>query len=349
MRQLRYLLPSALLFLATAVTAAAPELNQGHPQRYVVQPGDTLWDIAGYYLRDPWRWPDLWEKNPEIDNPDLIFPGDVLYLSFVNGQPRLSRERGHGGLREVKLSQQVRRDTVTRPIPTIPIDAIQQFLVRPRVMSRQELEAAPRVVAFVEEHIAGGAGDPIYVSTLEDDYTRKFDVVRIGEAFKDPDTGENLGHEAIYIGDAELLRPGDPAKLLLTASAREVLANDRLLEDPEEEALENFQPRPAPPFMEGKIIALLNGLNQIGQHSVVVVNKGIDDGLEAGQVMKIMQRSTPPRTMSNSGLFRSRPELPLEEAGLLMVFRPFERVSYALVMYATRALHLGDSVRSPKD
>lgn len=349
MRQLRYLLPAALIFLATVVTAAATELKPGHPKRYVVQAGDTLWDIAGYFLRDPWRWPDIWDANPEIDNPHLIFPGDVLYLSFVDGQPRLSRNRSHDGPRDIKLSPRERRETLTRPIPTIPIDAIQQFLVRPRVMSRQELDAAPRVVAFVEEHIAGGAGDPIYVSALEDDYTRKFDVLRIGEAFIDPDTGENLGHEAIYIGDAELLRTGDPAKLLVTSSAREVLNDDRLLPDSEEEAFENFQPSPAPPFTEGKIIALLDGLNQIGQHSVVVVNKGMDDGLEPGHVMKILQRSRPPRTVSGSGFLRSKPTLPLEEAGLLMVFRPFERVSYALVMRATRALHLEDSVRSPED
>ena len=354
MRQFRHFLLSALLLIPALLYAAAPELKTDHPQRYVVQQGDTLWDIAGRFLRAPWRWPDIWHVNPEIANPDLIYPGDVLQFSYVNGQPRLTLERGararsSGAPREVKLSPQMRREALTRPIPTIPIDAIQQFLTRPRVLSRQELSSAPLITAFVEEHIVGGAGDAIYVSAVEEDYIRNFDVVRPGQAYRDPDSRETLGYEALYVGDAELLRAGDPAKLMLTATETEALLDDRLFPDPEEDALENFHPKAAPLFLEGKIIALLNGVNQIGQYSVVVLNKGSNDGLEPGDVLRILQRTDPPRNQKRSGLFRRRAELPLEDAGLLMVFRPFERVSYALVMYATRALHLGDAVRSPEE
>lgn len=354
MCQFRHFLLSALLLIPALLYAAAPELKTDHPQRYVVQQGDTLWDISGRYLRDPWRWPDIWHANPEIANPHLIYPGDVLQFSYVNGQPRLTLERSakarrSDGPSEVKLSPRMRREALTRPIPTIPIDAIQQFLTRPRVMSKQELNSAPLIIAFVEEHIVGGAGDAIYVSALEDDYIRDFDVLRPGGAYRDPDSNETLGYEALYVGDAELLRTGDPAKLMLTATETEALLDDRLFPDPEEDALENFHPKAAPPFLEGKIIALLNGINQIGQYSVVVLNKGSDDGLEPGDVLRILQRSDPPRNQKRAALFARKPELPLENAGLLMVFRPFERVSYALVMYATRALHLGDAVHSPEE
>lgn len=355
MRQFRHLLLSAMLLLPALPYAETPELKTDHPQRYVVQQGDTLWEIAGRFLREPWRWPEVWHVNPEIANPDLIYPGDVLQFSYVEGEPRLSLVRGVGGARhhsggprEVKLSPRMRREALTRPIPTIPIDAIQQFLTRPRVLSREELSSAARVTAFVEEHIVGGAGDAIYVSAVEDDLIRKFDVVRPGQAYRDPDSREILGYEALYVGDAELLRPGDPAKLMLTATETEVLLDDRLFPDPEEETLENFHPKAAPMFLQGKIIALLNGVNQIGQYSVVVLNRGRDDGLEPGDVLRILQRTDPPRNLSGSGLFSRSAELPLEDAGLLLVFRTFERVGYALVMYATRALHLGDTVQSPE-
>ena len=354
MRQFRLFLLSTLLLLPALLHAATPELKTDHPQRYVVQQGDTLWAIAGRFLRDPWRWPDIWHVNPGIANPDLIYPGDVLQFSYVNGEPRLSLERGtrahrSGNPREVKLSPQIRREALTYPIPTIPIDAIQQFLTRPQVLSKLELNSAARITAFVEEHIAGGAGDAIYVSAVEDDQIRNFDVVRPGQVYRDPDSRETLGYEALYVGDAKLLRPGDPAKLMLTATEMEVLLDDRLFADPEEDILRSFHPKSAPLFLDGKIIALLNGINQIGQYSVVVLNKGGDDGLEPGDVLWILQRTDPPRGQKSSSLFTRKPELPLEQAGLLMVFRPFERVSYALVMYATRALHVGDTVHSPEE
>jgi len=354
MCQFRHFLLSALLMIPALVYAAAPELKSDHPQRYVVQHGDTLWDIAGRFLRDPWRWREIWHENPEIDNPNLIYPGDVLVLSMVDGKLRLSVQRDagarrhYGGMRMVKLSPQMRREELIRPIHTIPLDAIQQFLTRPKVMSRQELKYAPRVVAFVGEHIVGGAGDAIYVSKVEDDFIRNFDLVRAGDVYRDPDSDEILGYEALYVGDAELMRAGQPAKMMVTATESEVLLDDRMLPDPEEEILDNFQPGPGPLFLEGKIIKLLGGVNQIGQFDVVVINKGSDDGLEPGHVMYVLQRSDPPRG-TRSGLFRRIPELPLEQVGTLMVFRPFERVSYALIMNATSSLHVGDTFRSPEE
>ena len=349
MRQFRYLLLLGLFVLATPLSATAPpELEPGYPESYVVQSGDTLWDIANRYLREPWRWPDIWHLNPEIGNPHLIYPGDVLRMTFENGQPRLAVAPRSGAPREVKLSPHVRREALTRAIPTIPIDTIQQFLTRPQVLSKQELDQAARLTAFVQEHIVGGSGDLIYVSSVEDDLVRGFDVIRPGPAYRDPDSGEYLGQEALFVGTAQLLRAGTPAKMLLSATTMEAELGDRVIPNPEEEYLENFQPKPGPPFLEGKILSVLGGVNQIGVHSVVALSKGADGGLEPGHVMQILRRSVPPRKETDTVLWQRKTELPLEEVGVLMVFRTFERVSYGLVMSASGTIQVLDTVRSPE-
>jgi hypothetical protein len=348
MRQFQTLFMSILLILSTAAAAESVQLAPGHPQRYEVQPGDTLWDIAGRFLANPWQWREVWQVNPEIRDPNLIYPGDVLYLSYEGGQPRLSLNRPQrSGPREVKLSPGVRREPLSRAIPSVPIDAIHQFLTRPRVMSKADMEAAPKVQAFVQEHIVGGQGDAFYVDALEDPEHLKFDLLRASNPYQDPDSGEELGYEALYVGQADLLRAGSPAKLLLTSSQTEVQLDDMLLPDPEQEVLNNFQPHPVPDFTDGKIIAVLNGVNQIGQLNVVVLNLGREDGLEPGHVMSIRQRSRPPYSAVSNNPWQRAPELPLEEVGTLMVFRTFDRVSYALVMNAVGAIHVKDAVQAP--
>ncbi len=349
MRQFRDLVIFTLFLLFSSGPGAAPlQLADGHPQSYTVQPGDTLWDIAGRFLDEPWRWAELWQVNPDIDNPNLIYPGDVVMLSYdVNGNPRLGIAKQPGKMREIKLSPRVRREALTSAVPAIPIDAIQQFLTRPRVVDKDELASSPKVSAFVGEHIVGGAGDTIYADSLEDPDVPTFDIVRLGKPYKDPDSGEQLGHEAVYVGDAEILRVGTPAKLLITASDTAVQLDDVLLPDPQDEILNNFMPRPAPELTEGRIIDVLNGVTQIGQFSLVVLNIGETDGLEAGHVMNILQRSRPPMSLTKRNAFSKQVELPLETVGTLMVFRSFDRVSYAMVMTARHAIIVKDVVRSP--
>jgi len=348
MRKFRYFMFSVLFLVSAGANSAPPQLETGHPDSYVVKPGDTLWDIAGMFLRDPWRWKEIWQGNPEVSNPDLIYPGDLLRLTYENGVPRLGVDNG-GGPRHIKLTPTVRRESLSDAIHTIPIDAVQQFLTRPKVMDEADLEAAARVIGFVDEHIVGGRGDLIYVNNIDGTDFNSFDVVRIHRTYTDPDTGELLGTEALYVGDADLLRPGEPAKMVLSATDLEVQIDDRVFPDPQDEVLENFQPKAAPAFLEGKILSVLNGVNQIGVHNVVVLNKGGDDGLEPGDVMQIMQKSRPPKQITEgNGLWRRAPDLPLEDVGLTMVFRIFDRVSYALVLRAGRTVYVGDTVRSPE-
>ncbi len=350
MRQFRGIMFTTLLFLSAGIMSAPLQLAPGYPDSYTVKAGDTLWDIAGRFLQKPWQWPEIWQVNPEIRDPHLIYPGDVISLSYdADGNPRLGLGNKPGMMREVKLSPRVRRDALIRAVPTIPIDAIQQFLSRPRVMERIDMDSAPRLSAFVREHIVGGAGDSVYADSIEDPDMQTFDLIRPGKAYIDPDTNENLGYEAVYVGDAEIVRPGTPAKLTLTTTDTWAQLGDIFLPDPQDEVLSNFQPRPGPALLEGRIIKVLDGVTQIGQNNLVVLNKGEADGLESGHVLTILQRSDPPRGQrSRYGFYRPE-ELPLEEVGFLMVFRTFERVSYAMVMAASNSIRVLDVVSSPEN
>ena len=329
-----------VLLSFSALAAEPVALNPAHPERYTVVKGDTLWDISALFLRDPWLWPEVWYVNPQVENPHLIYPGDELVLTYRDGRPLITLNRRN------KLSPQVRATPIDAAIPTIPIDAIAQFLTRPYVMDEHELDEAPYVVHFLDDHIVGGAGISFYARSIMEDDPARYTIVRPGKAYEDPVTEEILGYEATFIGDADLKRTGDPAKLFIASSELEVILGDRLIKAEEDEPLANFQPRAPEGDIEGRIISVLNGVSQIGQYNVVVLNKGARDGLEPGHVMTILQGGNEVRDV-----VQGRGEtvtLPLEEAGVLMVFRTFEKVSFALVMRATKPLHVLDWVRPPE-
>jgi hypothetical protein len=336
----------------TAATRPAqttgPALNEHVPLRYVVKKGDTLWDIADYFLKEPWKWPELWYANPGIKNPHLIYPGDVLYLVYVDGKPRLTREPPDSGVSGVeKLSPRVREEALQEPIPTIPGDAIRAFLMGPRVVGARELEAAPYIVEFVEEHLVGGAGIPAYARGLAENAVPNHSVVRKGEVYRDPESNEILGYEALYIGTASIATPGNPARINMDSSVREVLVGDRLLPQDQDTLLESaYYPRAPDGPIEGYLIAVTGGVSQIGQYQIVTLSKGARDGVEVGHVFSIYQAGR--RVRDPYGSANATVLLPEEKAGLLMVFKTYERVSYGLVMKATRSIHLLDKFRTPE-
>jgi hypothetical protein len=376
-------------FVANSAFAEEVALNPNRSDTYTVQPGDTLWDIAGRFLRNPWDWRKVWKANPGVANPDLIYPGDTLRLSFEGGRPRVHRE---GGKRVVKLSPRVRVETLEAPVPTIPLSAIAPFLSQPYVAQTDDVKRAPYVVGFPDEHITAGLGDSVYVRGIRDQSQVDFEVVRPGQPYEDPDTGEVLGYEAAFVANAQMQRGGDPAKLKVTRSAMEVLVDDRLVPAADEEVLSNYYPTPAPPGMKARIVAVLNGVSQIGQYNIVVLNRGARDGMREGYVLQGYAGGDVRRDQVRAGAFdwNWRAESPLtqefwygshrqqgwledepdrndplplhadvrapdarylapyEEAGTLMVFRVFDRVSFALVMRATRALHVLDTVAAPR-
>lgn len=213
-------------------------------------------------------------------------------------------------------------------------------------MKPEDLVQAPYVVDIAGEHVIGGAGNQVYVRAIHEPKPREFTLVRSGTQYTDPDSDETLGFEATYVGDAYLQVPGDPATFLLLKSTQEVIAGDRLLPAREAEVQQHFLPR-APDFaVNGRIISVLNGMSQIGQYHVVVLNRGAQEGLEAGHVLAVYQTGETIRDPI-SGRSGEKVRLPDQRAGILMVFRTFERVSYGLVMEAQKAIHLLDSVRTP--
>jgi len=329
--------------LAGAVFAADVVLNPEHPDRYVVVKGDTLWDISAMFLRDPWLWPEVWYVNPQIANPHLIYPGDILTLVYVDGKPQLRMTRGYP---TVNLSPAIREQSLDQAIPTIPMDAIQAFLNRTIVVDKEELDTAPYVVQSAGEHVITGAGDRVYVRGIDGTDTAIDDLYKPGDAYIDPDTKEVLGHEALYVGTGPVQKFGDPATFLLTETTREVRVGDRLRPAEDPFSLPYFQPHAPATDIEGHIISVIDGVTQIGQFNVVAIDLGTREGMEAGHVMRIFQKGAVIRD-TVSGKRGDSVKLPDEEAGLVMIFRTFEKVSFGLVMKATSSLHINDLVRTP--
>jgi hypothetical protein len=333
------------------VPAASP-IREGVPDRYVVKKGDTLWDISNHFLHDPWLWPEVWYVNPNIRNPHLIYPGDVISLTWQDGKPRLTLEGAEGeppppppttNLNTVKLSPRARVEKLRRAIDTIPKSAIGAFLNRPFILDNQTLENAPFIVSNYGDYIISGVGAKIYARPILDSSIINFSIVRKGRKYIDPDSGEFLGYEAINLGKARLLKLGDPATLKVTVAYKEILKGDVLIPVESEEVDLNFFPRAPDRDVAGRIISVAEGVQKIGQYDVVVINKGTDAGLLPGHVLEIHQQGALVR--SPRGRYKVR--LPEERAGLLMVFKPYKEISYALVMEAFTDLSVNDYVYSP--
>lgn len=339
------LLSAALAVFAFAaplhMAIAAVELKADHPERYTVVKGDTLWGIAGRFLNDPWLWPKIWKRNEQIQNPHLIYPGDVIILTLEGGEPSLKvlrRERP-----TVKLSPSVRVQPIEQAIPTIPPEVILPFLSRPLVLDQPALKNAGYVAIGVGDSIVLGQLSRFYARGLENPPAESYDVFRPGATFVHPDTGEVLGHEAIYLGSARLIAPGDPATLEITRSELEVNPGDRLVPSPREVPLPYYFPEaPARP-VRGYILAALRGVSEVGSASIVSISLGAREGMKEGHVLKISRNAGSRRDPVTGEQFT----LPLEDSGVLMVFRTFEKVSYGLILRSTQSVNVGDTVNTP--
>lgn len=355
MRHTLFRLILLVVFCSPVWAADEIILKDRHPNEYVIKKGDTLWDIASRFLRDPWRWPDIWVINPKIENPHLIFPGDKVVLTFKDGKPQLELVRGSAAsstsseeLRTIKLTPEIRREPLTQPIPTIPTDAIQQFLLRPHVVSKNELERAPYIVSTRDDHLVAGTGDRIYVKGLQNSGNIRYLVYRPGQAYEDSEEEDRgiLGYEAIYVGEAVVIEFGEISAVELSHTAREVLVGDRLVPATTQQLDTSFIPHAPGVSIRGHIIGVVDGVSRIGQYQVVVVNRGENDKLEKGHVLTVFQSGQEVKDVEGS-IFGGKVSLPAERAGYLIVFRTFDQVSYALVMKAFRDLSLQDMVRNP--
>lgn len=339
----RLFLSLFFVLLSVPAMAATVDLNPNYPKQHVVVPGDTLWDISGKFLKYPWHWPDIWYANPQIENPHLIYPGDIISLVYRDGRPVLQLTRGS----TVKLSPEIRETSLVKAIPTIPLDAIRPFLTRPRVVAEEVLAAAPYIVASADERLISGAGDKVYARGVDEQQGKNYSVFRGGKVYTDPETNELLGYEAIYTADALVSAMGDPATVSLRHTTREVMIGDKLLPVVDDDYDVNFIPRAPEQQIDGYIISVFDGVSQVGQYQVVVLNRGARDDLQVGHVLSVYQAG---RTVEDS-VTADRKDvvtLPDEYAGVAMVFKIFEKVSYAIVMKANRAIHVNDKVSSPE-
>lgn len=338
---IKFLAAVLAMLLAWAVHAGdVLSLKDGHPQTYVVKKGDTLWDISTTFLNDPWLWPELWHINPQIDNPHLIFPGDILKLVWIDGKPKLVVSRGG----DVKLSPTVRVSELDLAIPAIPLDVIDPFLSRSRVVAPRELEAAPYILAAKDRRIVAGAGDEIYARGAFPDNHQSFGIFRKGDSLVDPDSEELLGIEAYDIGTAKLLEYADEVgTLALNRTTEEVRRGDRLLKEEESRINANFFPSAPEDDVTGYLLKVEGGVSQIGQYDVVAINKGSREGLQPGHVLAIYRTGETVRDPVNNDMVK----VPDSRAGLMMVFRVFDKVSYGLVLKANRPLAVMDKVRNP--
>jgi len=337
------LLLSGALGISSAL-ADTLDIKGDAPQTYTVVKGDTLWDISGRYLEKPWRWPELWEGNPQIANPHLIYPGDVISLSYVDGQPRLGINRARPN---VKLSPKIHSTPISDAIPVVPVDALRPLLTKLDILDKASMEKAPYIIGGQENRILMGQGDRFYATGLSGSGNKQYQVYHLGAPIKDPKTNEIIAHEGIFVGDATLDIEGDPSTLLLTSSKREVALGDRLVAARKEQSLANFYPKVPGKELNGHVLNVIGGTGVAGRFQTVVINLGKTDGLSSGHVLSVFNVG---ETVENRAT-KERDDtidLPSVRAATLLVIDTYEKLSYALVMESRLPIRMLDEVRTPE-
>ena len=330
-----------------------PENNQATiktsaPQEYIVQDGDTLWDISNHFLNQPWYWPEIWYMNPQVQNPHLIYPGDVINVFYVGGKPYLTvnEENRVSGIE--RLSPIMRGEPIAATEKIIPIQIIEQFLTRPLVLGANELEALPHIVASRDNRIVYGRDDTVYIRDASDlEMDGLYNIYRPGEEFQHPESGEILGYEAIHVGDGKLTREGDPATLYIKEAIREILRGDRILKVDQVDVDSEFRPRAPDSDVHGYIIYLYSAITQSGTYQVVVANVGHQQGIQKGHILAINKAG---RTVSDPYAEKEQEELvtlPNERSADAIVYRVFDNLSYLFILDANRPIRNGDLVSNP--
>ncbi|MFA7270791.1 MAG: LysM domain-containing protein [Sterolibacterium sp.] len=307
------------------------------PDRHTVVRGDTLWGISGKFLKEPYRWPELWRMNKDqVKNPHRIYPGQVLVLDRSGTDPQLRLE-------DVKLGPKVLSEQLSQAIPSIPQNVIEPFLSRPQVLEEDGLKDAPKIVATQEDRVYIGPGGRAYVSGLKGN-AQLWQVFRPTKPVIDPETKEAIGHEAFYLGTAKLVAEGEPATVDIATAIQEIGVNDRLIPATRAEIIHYSPHVPSRPI-QGQVAAIYGGVKETGRNSIVTLNRGKRDGVELGHVLAIYRNGG--KRLYRDGNETSNIKLPPERYGLIFVFRVFDRISYALVMDVSRPVVVSDIVRTP--
>src|SRR5690606_14637234 len=301
------------------------------------------------FLRDPWLWPEIWHVNPTVQNPHLIYPGDVLTLAYgADGSPQVTLARGDA----VRVQPLVRSGPLNGgAIPTIPYEAIAAFLGKPGLLSKEELDGAPRVAALRDRHLIGGMGNDLYVKNVGDHGPGRYNILRVGDQLKDPQDGRVLGYMGVFAGVAQIDEVAELSRARVVDSARETAAGDVLLLEDLSVVASDIIPHAPTQDVRGQIMAVVDGVSLIGQYQVVALNRGAGDGLRVGNVLAIDRAGETVRDGScrRSGLSmcRGTVKLPDERAGTVLVFKTYEEMSFGLVLETTMPVGVADVVRNP--
>jgi hypothetical protein len=348
-----------LLLAPPPVAAEEIQLQDNRPDRYTVQKGDTLWGIAGKFLKQPWRWPEIWRMNrDQIKNPHWIYPGDVIALDRIDGEWRLRIAD-----KTVRASPTVRIESLEgEAIPSIPAGDLAAYITQPIVTGPEGLPGAAQIIAARDNRVVRGEGDSVYAVGVEERFGTEWVIYRAGSPLRSYDSGEVLGYEMRYLGTARVERFGEVSRMLITAAREEILLNDLLIPAPREVLL-NFVPHSPNVPIDGRVIALYSGGTEAGRGFIVTLDRGANDGLEVGNVLAILH-PTPvipdPRPYEGPDIMSKLSDqtriiippgrylnVPPERTGLLFVFKVFGRVSYAVVLNTVEPVEVGDLVRKP--
>ncbi len=336
---------------ATVVTETTAPISPTAPKSYVVQRGDTLWGLANKFLKDPWLWPEIWYVNPEVSNPHRIYPGDTLRLAVgKDGKEQVQVVRTAGSA--TRLEPMLRTTELEAPIANIPYSTIAAFLSRPGVLSKQQVEAAPYVLALRDRHLIAGSENEIYVRKLGNAAVgERFNVMHVGDKLHDPDGGKMLGYLANYAGTAVVTRAGNPASALITDSEREIVAGDVLVPETGGRVADIVPHVPAGE-VHARVVSVVNGVLLAGQYQVIAINRGSQQGIEPGHVLRVNESGDQVRdrcaTVTGLGTCTAhKVNLPLESAGTVLMFRIFDHLSYGLIVAETNPIANGDQVIRP--
>ena len=340
-----------VLAFAAQAQSELPRLADGAPDTYVVERGDTLWDISALFLNEPWRWPELWSVNPEVRDPNLIYPGDTLYLRWKDGKPGVylsSSDRNIGTSDVVRLSPKLRSEPLAAAIPALPREAIDPFIARHRFITQFDLEAMPRIISGYRGRLISGMGDRVYAVGAFTGDQRQFDVVRPAREISHPETGETLGTLLSSVGRVVLSKRAsaddEASQFDVLASSEELRVGDVLLPVEDRQLVAQFLPKvPTVDLDPGFMLPLDVGAKQIGALDVVATTYGEVDDVDVGTLLSITKVGEPVRD-SISG---KRYTVPSENAGTMMLFAVYDRASFGLVLSANQPLSVEDRLVKP--
>jgi hypothetical protein len=339
-----------------AAHGGAVALAANAPDSYVVKRGDTLWGIAKVFLRDPWYWPEIWQVNQQVKNPHLIYPGDTLRLVYIDGQPRITLQRGMMQRGDsARVVPRIRSQPLEAAVTTIPYETVAAFMSKPSVLDNEQIKTAPYILTTRDDHVVLSDGDTMYARGFSKpaELGTHYNVIRVGDPLRDPDDNRIVGYDGIFTGSGRVTRSGDPATLIMTESTRESEPGDKLFAGGVDVPLD-FIPSSPKVKINGRIMAVSDGVTLIGQYQVVVINRGARDGLAPGNVLAVFVNGGTVRDTVNRGylggmsrLGAKRVQLPDERTGTFMVFKTFDRMSYGLIMEAKNIIRVADLVENP--